>query len=319
MYNLKVESDLNLTHNHENATLHKLIRGSIRRKSHLPDPPLLEDRPLFWSAEQFMLQYSSLFNKLTEDQKRNILQNCNEALLSDFYFLEKSGLAYCAKMILLGETTEIRQLYGLIASDEATHLEWFTPFVRPELRTNPQGKLLPVLGKIIEDCDANSLYYLVQTIIEGWGFATYKMLAQTCQNEKFSKILKDVLQDEAIHHKTGAALFDVKKINPSAEKLIRDRLHAYAEVLRVGPQTIVQCIEKELGELSKIELEDLFTELKTEITSQMKLNLLKTLMQQPGMELYVMRLVDKGVMKPYLAKSCAKNYYETRGLSQYAL
>jgi hypothetical protein len=319
MYKLKVENDLNLPHCQENLPLNKLIRGSIKRKSHLPVLPELGSVENFWNADQFLLNRASIFKKQDKVTQEAIIKRCNDILMSDFYFLEKSGLAYCAKMILLGETTEIRQLYGLIACDEAIHLEWFTPYVRLELRTQPQGKLLPVLGSIIEDCDANSLCYLVQTIIEGWGFATYKALGQTCQNDTFKKILQHVLKDEAIHHKTGAALFDINKVDKNAEKMIYDRMLAYAEVLRVGPQTVVQCVEKELGELSFSELELLFKELRTQTTSSVQLHLLKTLMNQPGMEDYVQRMIDAGYAKPYDPAECAKIFSETRGLMQFTL
>jgi hypothetical protein len=237
--------------------------------------------------------------------------------MSDFYFLEKSGLAYCAKMILLGETTEIRQLYGLIAADEAMHLNWFTPYVKEEFRTAPQSKLLPVLGKIIDDCDANSLYYLVQSIIEGWGFMIYKTMADTCQCEEFRQILKIVLQDEAIHHHSGPALFNPNRINAQSAKMIYDRMKAYADVLRVGPQTLVQCIEQEIGELTALQIQTLFSEIKTELTSHLKLQILKKLMLQPQMESYVQQLMDDGYLRPYAANQCAKLYIKTRSSHQY--
>lgn len=311
MYRLKIESDLNLPHQQNNPALSKLIRGSIKRKNQLPEadpsPP-----SIFWDATQFFLHRSSLYSKLAPDAQLRILQTCNDLLMSDFYFLEKSGLAYCAKMILLGETTEIRQIYGLIACDEATHLEWFAPYVSLELRTHPQSKLMHVLCNIIDECDANSLYYLVQTIIEGWGVAVYTALAKPCLSGSFKNLLKKVLQDEMIHHKTGGALFSPKKVDTAAYRLIFDRLQAYAEVMRVGPQIIVQAVEKECGELNKNTLETLFSELRSEAVSSVKLSLLKSLMTQPGMEGTISTLEEKGIFKAYSAAECAKIYHQMR-------
>lgn len=318
MYNLKVENDLGLPHHQQNAKLSKLIQGSIKRKGQAAQTLFYEEeRVSFWPAGLFLLDKASLYLKLEDNRQQRILKHYNDVLLSDFYFLEKSGLAYCAKMILLGETTEIRQLYGLIAADEATHLEWFSPYVSAEFRIKPQGKLLPVLGKIIEDCDANSLYYLVQTIIEGWGLMTYKTMAASCLCPQFKETLTTIMQDEAIHHQTGPTLFDPSKISTQTGAFIYDKMKAYAEVLRVGPQTLVQCIEKEVGELSLNALEILFSDIKTELTSHLKLQILKNLMLQPQMGSYVERLVENGFTKPYSAAECAKIYQKNRHLEQF--
>ena len=313
MYDLKAEHYLNLTHTQDNEILNKLIKGSIRRKNKLfthTDATIH-----FWKAEQFLLHRSSLYNRLSEEQQHNILKNCNDMLMSDFYFLEKCGLAYCARMLLLGETTEIRQLYGLMASDEAMHLEWFTPFIPTEVRALPPvGKLPPVLGKIMQDCDANTLYYLVQIIVEGWSFFTYRLLAESCQSPLLKQILKNILRDEALHHKAGPALFDVRKINTTTGKFIYDKMQAYAEVLRTGPQLVIKSFEKELGELSKQDLEELFKDLETELTSMMQLQLMKNLMTIPGMESYVQRLQEDKVDVPYDAATCTKIYQQARGM-----
>lgn len=311
MYNLKVESDLNLPHQQQNANLNKLIKVSLRKKHALFEESLAAEH--CWHAEQFLLNKSKFYKKTSSTIQSDILTACNEMLMSDFYFLEKSGLAYCAKMILLAETTEIRQLYGLIAADEAIHLSWFTPYVKEERRINPQGKLLPVLGKIIEDCDANTLYYLVQTLIEGWGFVTYKALVATCQDPTLKIILKKVLRDEALHHKVGPTLFSLAKINTATNQFIYEKMQAYTEVLRVGPQTIVQCIEQVVGELDLATLEKLFSDLKTEFISNIKLKLFSRLMSQPGMEHHVVRLKEQGYLTPYSAANCAKIYRQTRG------
>lgn len=314
MYQLNVESDLNLSHHQDDLALRQLISDKVA----LPLTKIVEPNAgLFWDAKQFQLDRSTLFKQCSKDQQQRILQHCNDMLMADFYFLEKSGLAYCAKMILLAETTEARQLYGLIAGDEATHLEWFSYFVRSELRTQPKGKLLPVLGKIIEDCDVNTLYYLVQTLIEGWGVFTYKTLSISCQSQEFKRLLNQILKDEALHHQSGVALFCAKKINAQTSEFILDKMKAYAEVFRVGPQTIVQCIEKELGELNLSTLEHLFKELKSTMISTLKLQCLKSLMNQPDMGNYLGHLENTGYFNPYNPLQCAKIYQKTRGLEQF--
>ncbi|MEQ1704629.1 MAG: hypothetical protein ABL867_01490 [Rickettsiales bacterium] len=56
--------------------------------------------------------------------QRAAIDACNRTLMNEAYFIEKSGLAYTAKMILKTESTDTAQLYALIGADEAMHLAW---------------------------------------------------------------------------------------------------------------------------------------------------------------------------------------------------
>ena len=49
-----------------------------------------------------------------------ILQLCNLEILEEAYFIEKAGVGYMGKMILLAETTEERMLYGLFAAHDCS-------------------------------------------------------------------------------------------------------------------------------------------------------------------------------------------------------
>ncbi len=311
---MMLENSLYLPHTNENAALEKIIRGSIRRKGLTG---VIEENPatlIPWSASFFFLDKSRLFNKSSLETQHKILQACNAFNLSELYFIEKAGLAYCAKMILLGETTEIRQIYSLIASDEAVHVQWLSPFVDVSLRTAPQGKLLHLISQAIEQCNANLLYYLVQTILEGWALTYYKTLSVTCQDAALKSTLLNIVKDEALHHKTGIALFDPQKLTAQDEIRLYEKMQAYANILRSGADNIVNCFEKVLGPLSLSELDELFEDLQTELTSLMKLSLLKHLMNQPSMEKFICRLEDGQYFTPYSAKQCAAIYYQERNL-----
>jgi len=306
-----IEKSLTLPHTGENKPLHKMIRGSLTRKKRNILPP---ETHLPWPETLFLLNRSTLFKKLPSETQAAILKTCNEFILTESYFIEKAGLAYCAKMILLGETTEIRQMYGLIASDEATHLEWLIPHISPTLRTAPQGQFISLISHMIEESDTNVLYFLIQTILEGWGIYYYKTLAATCQNEDLKKALLNIVKDEAIHYKTGIALFDPQKINTITAIQIEEGMKAYADSLRVGSQNIVSCIEKVVGTLTRAELITLFEDLQTETMARIKLTLLKNIMNQPFMGSFVDHLKEKGYLKPYDAKACATIYLANKAL-----
>ena len=264
------------------------------------------DLDSLWDAEYFGLHRVGLFQKASPEQKREILAGCARNLLNEAYFIEKSGAAYCAKMILLAESTEVRQVYGLIAADEATHLQWVRPFVVETDRVEPNGPLLKFLSELIERCDRNSLAFLVQIILEGWGLSHYRSLSQSCQHEPLREIFHAIYKDEALHHHTGEVVFDPKEVESVEQnELIRESLRGYAAMVQVGPQGVVSVLDRTFGGLDSNRKTQVFAELNTEIQSSGKLKLLRELMLGPGREKYVAELDEEGAFTPFSPSVCA--------------
>lgn len=264
-----------------------------------------------WAPSFFGLDQVTLFEQARDEEKREILAGCARNLLNEAYFIEKSGSAYCARMILLAETTEMRQVYSLIAADEATHLQWIRPFVEEEDRSRPDGALLGFLGDLIGECDANTLAFLVQIILEGWGLHHYRNLSQNCRDEALEKVFHSIYKDEALHHHTGEVVFDPAKTNRGDDTLIRNSLRTYTEMVRVGPQGVAAVIDRVLGGLNRAESVRVFAELDTEQQSQKKLLLLRDLMLGPGREAYVAELEEQDAFIPYSPEVCASFLHET--------
>lgn len=259
-----------------------------------------------WSAEYFGLHRVRLFQQGNEEQQRQVLRNCARGLLNEAYFIEKSGAAYCAKMILLADTTEVRQVYSLIASDEASHLQWIRPFVLESDRDQPGGPLLRFLSDLVERCDRNTLPYLVQVILEGWGLHHYRSLAKSCLHPELRTVFHSIHQDEALHKHTGEVLFDPSQVTAAEQKtLVKDSLHAYTEMVRIGPQAVVSAVDEVFGGLSRGDKIAVFAELETEARSQEKLELLRELMSGPGRERYLAELDESGAFTPYSPEACA--------------
>lgn len=301
-----VSSSVSLPHDESNETLSRLLRGSIKRKGRtgeLPDSSLIA-----WGPELFMLQRSKLYRQLSSSQQIDILRACNEFILSESYFIEKAGLGYCAKMLLAAETTEARQIYGLMASDESVHLSWLSPYIPHSIRTAPQGQFLSLVLQLIEEYDTNTLYYLVQTILEGWGVSYYKVLATSCQLKNLKKNFLAIVRDEALHHRVGTTLFDPSQLNDAGRQDILAGMKSYAEVLRLGAQNIVHCFEKVLGPLNHETLCTLFSDLKTEFSAKVKLSVLKKIMFHPALIPELERLEAEGFFLPCSSNDCAKRY-----------
>lgn len=263
-----------------------------------------------WEPSFFGLDRVTRFEKAGDEEKREILAGCARNLLNEAYFIEKSGSAYCARMILLAETTEMRQVYSLIAADEATHLQWIRPFVEETDRSRPDGALLGFLGELIGECDANTLAFLVQIILEGWGLHHYRDLSQNCRDAALKQVFHSIYKDEALHHHTGEVVFDPARATRGDDSLIRSSLRTYTEMVRVGPQGVAGVINRVLGGLNRTEAVRLFTELDTERQSRKKLLLLRDLMLGPGREHYVEELEVRDAFIPHSPEVCASYLHE---------
>ena len=274
----------------------------------MPERELDNGAPI-WDADYFGLERVKIFREGDADLQRVILDGCSRTLLNEAYFIEKSGSAYCAKMILLAESTEMRQVYGLIAADEASHLQWIRPWVGEQDRVRPDGAMLRFLADLIEVCDANTLAYLVQVILEGWGLHHYQSLYQACRDPLLRLRLQAIHKDEALHHHTGEVVFDPSRLSGEQRVLVRDSLAAYCEMVRVGPQAVVAAVDRAAGGLSEKHRAQAFAELDCQRTALENLELLRRLMLGGDGDgdrgRFVAELEEKGLFTPYSPEACA--------------
>lgn len=289
----------------EESPLAQIVSSHLRSRGR-SQPFQMPRLDSLWDAAYFGLDRVKLFQAATDDQQREILAGCARNLLNEAYFIEKSGMAYCAKMILLADTTAVRQVYGLIAADEASHLQWLRPFVAEADRGQPRGHLLQFLPELIEHCDMNTLAFLVQIILEGWGLSHYRSLSQHCRQPELRDVFHAIHRDEALHHHTGEVVFDPALVVSAAQRqLIEESLHDYTQMVRVGPQAVVGVVDRVLGGLAKKDKVAVFAELQTESQSREKLKLLRELMWGPGRESYVLKLDEQDGFTPYAPEVCA--------------
>ncbi|HEY9678495.1 MAG TPA: ferritin-like domain-containing protein [Drouetiella sp.] len=309
MNQIRVENKLDRPHEGSDSKIHRLIAGKTQiSAAPLTVPPLHE----LWTDAWWGLARSSFFANLEEQHKLQILARCNQSLLTEAYFIEKSGLAYCAKMTLLAETTDVAQLYSLIGADEAKHLAWIEPYLVSELKQLPEGHFLAFLSRLIEDCSVQSLIYLVQIILEGWGLDHYQRLSKSCEDAHLAHVFASILKDEALHHKSGDLLFDANMLLPGELDQIRHALETYTDLVRVGPQMVLGVVDEVAGKLSLSDAIDLLEALQHVEESQRKLSLLKSLMSQPGLESEVMKLAQEHRFEPLSIETAAEFFLANR-------
>ena len=109
------------------------------------------------------------FSGASEETQNNIIKRCSVDVLHEAFFIEESGMAFASKMSLLSETREERMLYNLFAADEATHFHWVQNAlgdIQLDLQPNQFHRLLE---SVIRDGQRESLVFIIQVILEGWG------------------------------------------------------------------------------------------------------------------------------------------------------
>ncbi len=279
MSDIHVRNNLGAPHAGKDSPLYRMIASKTGIKS-LPNLDFLNYATL-WSASWWGLDSCSVFAKFSVDKQNEVLARCNQSLLTEAYFIEKSGLAYSAKMVLTARNTDEAQLFALIGADEAKHLAWIEPYMCADAKQLPGGHFLSFLSNLIEEYSPRLLVYLVQIILEGWGLDHYSRLARNCGVPELSKIFTAILKDEALHHRSGAVMFDAAQFSRRDYLLIEDALQHYALMVRVGPQSALSVVDEVAGGLSDSELQSVLVALRHEDETQRKLQLLRQLMNQP--------------------------------------
>lgn len=283
----------------QNERLQRILTSALGGKLEPNYCPILP-----WDAAYFGLDRVRSFREATSEQQREILQIVNRQLLEEAYFIEKAGMGYMAKMVLLAETMEERMLYALFSADEAIHLSQIRGFLAtdPEKTTDPFFRLLAELAEID---DRAVLMFVIQVVLEGWGLSHYRSLAQDCQIPALAVLFTGFLQEESKHHATGVTLFQTVERTVSRETVMLEVLVQFLQMVQVGPQSVVGAIGQVLGGLSIGQRTQVFEELDTQTHSGTRLTLLKKLMQTGGGGAIVDQLIEKGSFQPYPASICA--------------
>ena len=162
---------------------------------------------ILWAAERYNLHKSRYYQKLSTDKKQNYLLRMTELNMALSIWIEKSGHLYGAKMILLSESQQEKSLYSLFAAEEAIHQREFSNFLtfRPDWATHNHPMLIP-LGNAIREGSRETLIFIVQVLLEGFGMSHYAGLMEDCLHQPLKNTYARILKDEARHHGAGLIL-----------------------------------------------------------------------------------------------------------------
>jgi len=304
----------------ENDKLHRILSSTL--KSRFDSEPIAPESQnsnshgegedggvTYWDAEYFDLKNVKLFQESRPEEQQEILHLCSRGLLEEAYFVEKSGMGYMAKMLLLAESTEERMIYGLFSAEEATHLSQIRQFLPSEPVATSDG-FLRFLSDLGESSDKALLLFVIQVVLEGWGLSHYRSISRNCRDRTVAEVLTGFLQDEARHHSTGVILFDRSNVSATSRDAIVETLTLFLGMVQAGPQRVVAAMEKVKGHFSGSQKVKLFEELDTETHSSARLATLRSLMLgsanvSPVPKTIVGELEERGAFQPFPASQCA--------------
>jgi hypothetical protein len=289
-----------LPHLDSKHQLQRILSVALPQKTNIKNQQKLD----YWNADFFKLNQVKIFQKSDIDEQTEILKIANLSLLLESYFIEKAGVGYMAKMVLLAETVEERMLYGLFTADETTHLQHIINFLPETDLTTTNDPFLNLLSEVVESNDKAVLLFVLQVVLEGWGLTHYRWLSKQCQNQNLKQIFHDFLQAESRHHATGTTLFNQSSISKSTQKIILEILTKFLFMIQIGPQGILSAIAQVKGELTKTQKIQILEELDTQTHSGTRLKTLHSLMNIPSANTILQTLTEKGYFQPLSPSQC---------------
>lgn len=282
----------------------KLLESLLKKKFNINEKT---QRPYYWNAEAYGLQNSSLYNSFNNEQKHHLLKNLNDIRFMEALSIEKAGIAYHSKMVLLSDKLDEKTFYSAFVADEMRHFHSFLQYCPIEtpieyLHNNP---FLQLINLAIKDGDRECMMVFLQNVLEGLGLGYYRFLKDTCNDENLSQDLGVLLQDEAFH--VGSAnIFLEGKVYNDEKPLLKELILQFAAGHPGWIMPLLISFDRVSGGLSKDQKVDLLTDLNYEKINAEKTVELKKLLLSP----YTHAIVDEAERKGFFDPLSVSQFVE---------
>ncbi len=233
-------------------------------------------RPYFWGPEFFCLDKSEIYQSMDNKDQNLVLSKLSDSLLHEAYFVEKAGIAFALKMAGLSETLQERQLYSHFAHEESNHLSMIEKF----LLNTPSFKdsaFLNLLTDLIESGDKACLTYFIQIVLEGFGLHHYQNLKSGCLETSLISTINLILKDEALHYRSGIALFDPKTLTEAQRLWIGTATLRMRDYFTLGPIRVINTILEVAGKIHQNDYNQLLLDISAKEQTNAALDLLDSL------------------------------------------
>ena len=275
---------------------------------------------IFWDAEFFRFDQSSIFNSLSSEQKASLLESCGRAILREAQLIEIAGTTYSSKMSLLAENLQQRELYSFFSADEVRHLRMITSLVgEPDPVFAKNNSFLQYLSQLIQFESRTPLVFLIQVLLEGWGIHHYSLLAQSTSSPYVAQIFKSIVKDEARHHGSGLILFDEADLGVEELRRLESSLVTFLQMVRIGPLGILAELSKVVGGLNQDEIQEFLEQTQFEGKLAADLELIQSLMSKAGAAKLLTYVNNQGLFELPKSTSCAQTISNILSTSEFAV
>ncbi len=263
------------------SKIHPVLRTSIRKASGMT-PQVNPEALAPWNESFFGIEKTQVWREASLELCTEMLRACNRNILEEAVFIEDAGMTYTSRMTLLARSEQEKMLYSLFSADEATHYSWFKEALGPTFDKSRPNAFHHLLIDSITSHSAESLVFLIQVFLEGWGIQRYTELMRNCRNPRLREQLGMILQDEARHHGSGVVLNRegklLENLSPGARIDLLDTLQKFLGMVRCGPLATLESLASCTGGMTRAQKIRTLEQLESIAHSQARLDILKNLM-----------------------------------------
>ena len=283
--NLDVSAWMNFPNHRDNQVLEGILKRSNKNYGKAFSA---ESDAIYWSAESLGLDRVKAYRDASSEIQNKILADCSYALLREAFAIERAGMAFASKMVLLSDDVESRILYSQFAAQEAAHYQAIAAYIPHEPSDLASDPFLGVLKAAIEEGDRMTLTLIIQVFLEGWGLLHYKKLQKDCLNPGLADEFRQILQDEAHHHGSGIALLNLDSLTDNQRNHGLMTLKTLLSMVAAGPWSMATILQKYLAEDESPTV--FFSELGHDVETPQKLQQLRRILQVGGAQCFVDQL-----------------------------
>ena len=159
------------------------------------------ENPMLLADTQVPIYGSPIWNRMTEQEKRQVRHHQQASQISQFLHGEQGALMACAKIVQTVPDLDAKFYAATQVMDEARHVEAYRRLLHDkfELAYPITKGLATLLEQAMTDSRWDMTYLAMQVLIEGLALAAFQRIRDGAKNPLAASINAYVMQDEARH------------------------------------------------------------------------------------------------------------------------
>ena len=159
------------------------------------------ENPMMLDDTQVPIYGSGVWNKMTEQERRQLRHHQQASQISQFMHGEQGALMACAKIVQTVPDLDAKFYAATQVMDEARHVEAYRRLLHEkfELAYPITKGLATLLEQAMTDSRWDMTYLAMQVLIEGLALAAFQRIRDGAKNPLAASINAYVMQDEARH------------------------------------------------------------------------------------------------------------------------